>query len=473
MNEIGNDEVVAALQVIIDTFGEHIEPHAIALVTQLSTAFSNYVGAGEDDDDAAMAAAQCLECINTVLKGMCERPDMYRSMEPHLIPLVLQILGNDGEYLEYVEFALDTLTFLTYFPPQISPQLWEAFPLVYIAFDNWAFDYLMLMTPPLNNFIAKDANHFLTATANVPEGPRKYIDLIFSIVSKTVQEDRSSESEARKALSLYMSVLHNCTGRVDEYLPTIIDVVLGKLGQQVNNEVPLTRLMIFQVLGSALYYNPQLTLAEFEKRTCTHQVFTQWMKDVDDMDKWLSKKMTVLGFSSVLRLPTSSLPQSVGSLIPQIITTVVNVTAKMKEEAEKGRKDDDDDNAIEEDGDGGDDDWDGFDENEDVTNTADEAYMDALNKLSASGDVAKFLMGDGWDDDLDEDDDDYYSPIDNVDELHFMKDVLSTAFQREPEAYQQVQAALPAETVACCQQLFAAADAQKSQAGPANSAPSS
>ena len=67
MNEIGNDEVVAALQVIIDKFGDHIEPHAVALVTQLSQAFSNYCSAGEDDDDAAMAAAQCLECISTVL----------------------------------------------------------------------------------------------------------------------------------------------------------------------------------------------------------------------------------------------------------------------------------------------------------------------------------------------------------------------------------------------------------------------
>ena len=188
MNEIGNDEVVAALQVIIDTFGEHIEPHAIALVTQLAGAFKTYIDAGEDDDDSAMAAAQCLECINTVLKGTCEHPELYTGMEPQLIPLVLQILGNDGEYLEYVEFALDTLTFLTYFPPQLSPQIWEAFPLLYQAFDAWAFDYMILMAPPLNNFITKDPRHFLTAAADTPKGSVKYIDMIFHIVSKTVAE---------------------------------------------------------------------------------------------------------------------------------------------------------------------------------------------------------------------------------------------------------------------------------------------
>lgn len=75
MNEIGNDEVVSALQVLLDKFGDHIEPHAVALVTQLSNAFHQYCSAGEDedDDDAALAAAQSLECIATVLKGVCAK----------------------------------------------------------------------------------------------------------------------------------------------------------------------------------------------------------------------------------------------------------------------------------------------------------------------------------------------------------------------------------------------------------------
>jgi hypothetical protein len=109
---------VAALQVIIDKFGDHIEPHALALVTQLSTAFDQYCNAGEDedDDDAAMAAAQCLECIATVLKGICEKPELYKTLEPQLIPLTLKILGNDGDYIEYLECALDILTFSDILP---------------------------------------------------------------------------------------------------------------------------------------------------------------------------------------------------------------------------------------------------------------------------------------------------------------------------------------------------------------------
>ena len=65
----------------------------------------------------------------------------------------------------------------------------------------------------------------------------------------------------------------------------------------------------------------------------------------------------------------------------------------------------------------------------------------------------------------------YHSPINNVDELHFLNDVLKEAYRREPEVYQQVQGMLPAAAVEACQRLFAAVDAQRGQAGPAAPAP--
>ena len=76
----------------------------------------------------------------------------------------------------------------------------------------------------------------------------------------------------------------------------------------------------------------------------------------------------------------------------------------------------DDDCAIndesKENGLGENDNFDGFDDNEDVASEADETYMDMLNKLAGSGTfVAKFLMGEDWYQDLDEDNEDVISPL--------------------------------------------------------------
>jgi len=471
MNEIGNDEVVSALQVLLDKFGDHIEPHATQLVTQLSNAFNQYCTAGEDDDDddAAMAAAQCLECIATVLKGICDQPAMMKNLEPLLIPLILKIMGNDGEYIEYLECALDILTFLTFFPDTISPELWQAFPLIYIAFDQWAYDYLNMMVPCLQAYIQKAPDMFLAGRAQLPEGSIPYIDLIISMVAKTVTNDRSSESECRHALSLFMGILHNCPGKVDTYIPTINEIILGKLGQVVNSDVALTRISIYQVLGSALYYNPQLELVELERRGVTQQVFQKWMEDAgtkDMMDRWLPRKLSILGFASLLTIPAASLPASIQNSLPMLIDFKVRTTISLKTEAEGGQIQPQEQSNFADEvekEDIGDVDQ-GFGEDEDVTNEVDESYRKALQGVTSwDDDMAKFLLGGDWEDSEDIDED-FTSPLDQVDELLFLNDMVKGAFQREPEAYQQVQAAMTPESIANLQKVFQAADQMRAQA---------
>ena len=477
MNEIGNDEVVSALQVLLDKFGDHIEPHAIQLVTQLANAFNQYCSAGEDDDDddAAMAAAQCLECIATVLKGVCDKPSILVSLEPMLVPLVLKIMGNDGEYIEYLECALDILTFLTYFPDQISPELWQAFPLIYIAFDQWAYDYLNMMVPCLQSYIAKAPDFFLQAKAQMPDGIISYIDLIISMVAKTVTNDRASETDCRYALSLFMSLMHNLPGKIDGYIPIINEVSLGKLGQQVNADVPVTRISIYQVLGSALHYNPELELVELEKRGVTQQVFTTWIKDAEAMDLWLPRKLTVLGMSSILKIPAAQMPAFIQQSLPALIDSMVRMSLKLQEDVQKGGGDengDDDDGGGGGLGGGGFGGFDevgdldaGFGEDEDVTNEVDETYRKALQGVTSwDDDMAKFLLGGDWDEDREDVDEDYTSPLDQVNELVFLSETLHGAFQREPDVYQQIQSAMPPEAVANCQTLFQTAESMRQQA---------
>lgn len=469
MNEIGNDEVVSALQVLLDRFGNHIEPHAVELVTQLSNAFSQYCVAGEDDDDddAALAAAQCLECIATVLKGVCGKQQMLQTLEPLLVPLVLRILGNEGEFIEYLEHALDILTFLTYFQDRLTPEVWRAFPLIYVAFDQWAYDYLNMMVPCLQSYISKAPEVFLRGVAALPEGEVPYIDLITGMVAKTVANVRASEPECRYALSLFMCILHHCPGQVNNYVHLMNEVALSKLGQQVNSTLPTTRYSIYQVLGSALYYHPSIELLELEKRGVTQQVMSKWIEDAENMDRWLPRKITVLGFSALMNIPLSTMPPSVKNLMPQVIHTACQIAMKLKQDLAGG------DNAP----DPNDPDSDirgaeehigdvdvGFNENEDVTNDVDEAYRKALQGATNwEDDMSKFLLGD-WDDEAEDVDEDYTSPIDRLDELIVLSDTLKAAFQREPEAYQLVQQALPPDSLAGLQTVLTTAEALRSQA---------
>jgi len=457
MNEIGNDEVVQALEAIIDKFGDHIGPHAVTLVNQLATSFSNYCEADDDDDDAAMAAIQCLECISTVLRGICDRPDMFTLLEPLLVPLCKRILSDEGDLIEYLESSIDILTFLTLFQDKISPQLWECFPLLYMAFDLWALDYVSVMVGPFENYIIKDTATFLSAKTS--EGI-PFLDLIFAVVKKTVDNDRSGESYSRKAITLLMTVLHCCKGQVDNYVPLINEICLAKLAKAATAKRALTRISVYQVLASSLFYNPQLQLQEFEKRGVTEQVFGLWINDANEIEKWLPKKMTILGLCAVLQLPSSLLPQSIRSNLPAIFSMAVKLCEDLTNEKKNkkpidGDDDDESDGGLDIGEDDGDDDGgeDGYDEDEDVRNPEDEAYMDALKCLDGT-DFSKILEGDlDWDDE--DDSDEYTSPLDQVNELVYLYDSLYGAAQKEPEMFQQIQSAVAPDVMEACQKLFA------------------
>ena len=60
MNEVDNEDLVFALEAIVDKFGERIAPYAIQMAQQLSVAFIKYANASgedEDEDDVASMAA--------------------------------------------------------------------------------------------------------------------------------------------------------------------------------------------------------------------------------------------------------------------------------------------------------------------------------------------------------------------------------------------------------------------------------
>src|SRR5210317_460440 len=78
----------------------------------------------------------------------------------------------------------------------------------------------------------------------------------------------------------------------------------------------------------------------------------------------------------------------------------------------------------------------GFGEDEDVTNEVDESYRKALQGVTSwDDDMARFLLGGDWDEDREDVDEDFTSPLtdNSIDELLFLSDVMTAAFQREPE----------------------------------------
>lgn len=64
---------------------------------------------------------------------------------------------------------MEILSYVTYFSPSISPQIWALWPLLIESLREWAVDYFENMLVPLDNFISRGTDHFLAAEENYPK----------------------------------------------------------------------------------------------------------------------------------------------------------------------------------------------------------------------------------------------------------------------------------------------------------------
>lgn len=59
-------------------------------VTFFFSTFVVILQAGNDDDDAALAAGQVIEAVSTVLQSTKSIPELFPTMEAHLMPMLVQ-----------------------------------------------------------------------------------------------------------------------------------------------------------------------------------------------------------------------------------------------------------------------------------------------------------------------------------------------------------------------------------------------
>lgn len=78
-------------------------------------------------------------------------------------------------HAEFLEETLKILSFITYYSPTISQNIWSLFPKLFNAIDSCGIDYISDLLTPLDNFISRGTDVFLS-------GP--YPEMIFAMYKK-------------------------------------------------------------------------------------------------------------------------------------------------------------------------------------------------------------------------------------------------------------------------------------------------
>ncbi|KAL8100671.1 importin beta-like SAD2 [Apium graveolens] len=427
MNEVENEDLVFTLETIVDKFGEEMAPYALGLCQNLAAAFWKCMHTAEVDDEAddpgALAAVGCLRAISTILESVSRLPQLFVQIEPTLLPIMRRMLTTDGQ--EVFEEVLEIVSYMTFYSPTISMDMWTLWPLMTEALSDWAIDFFPNILVPLDNFISRGTMHYLTCKE--PD----YQQSLWKLISTIMGDKNMEDSDIEPAPKLIEVVFQNFRGQADHWVEPYIRITVERLRR---TEGAYLKCLLMQVIANALYYNAPLTLNILQKLGVATEIFNHWFQMLQQTKKSglrsnfkriHDKKVCCLGLTALLQLPAEQLPMEA---MMRVFKATLDLLAAYKDQVAEAAKD------LEI---AGDDDMNGLlsDEEDDVDESdkemgvdaedVDEANNKSLQRLAAQ--ARSFRSNDDEEDDDDTDDDfsddeELQSPIDEVDPFVFFVD---------------------------------------------------
>ncbi|XP_038216767.1 importin-7 isoform X1 [Zerene cesonia] len=468
IRETENDNIANVLQKIVPVYTEQLMPMAFEITDHLATTFSKVIETDCGTDEKAITAMGLLNTMETVLNVMEDNPEILAQLEKTVLRVVGHILHHN--IIEYYEEAMILLCTLT--SKSISEDMWKVLEMLYQVFEKEGFDYFTDMMPVLHNYITVDTNAFLSN--------ENHILAMFNMVKAVLNSDAEDESEVYAAKLLEVMVLQ-CSGKIDNCLPSFVELVLNRLTRKVKTSE--LRTMLLQVLIAILYCNPHLLFNILMKlqesvpnASITQHFIKQWIHDTDCFMGLHDRKLSVLGICTLLEMG----PQrpALDEVLPKILPSCLVLFDGLKR-AYEARAEADDDSSSEDD-----DDYD----DEEILSTDDDdfdqmnnEYLENLARMTAkktaTQDITITSKIEFESDDEVSDDDDYeqdetaiecYTTVLDdkdcpVDEYIKFKNAISALSTSEPALYHALTSVLDEEQQKQLNAVFVLADQRKAQ----------
>ncbi|CDY55746.1 BnaA05g35320D [Brassica napus] len=444
------NEIRPILPQLLDEFFKlmnEMAPYAFGLCQNLAAAFWRCLNTSEASDDlddvGALAAVGCLRAISTILESVSSLPQLFVEIEPTILPIMQKMLTADGQ--DVFEEVLEIASYITFYSPNISLGMWSLWPLMVEALVDWAIDFFPNILVPMDNFISRGTAHFLTCKEP------NYQQSLFTVLSTLMTDRNIEDSDIESAPKLIEVVFQNCKGQVDQWVEPYLRLTIDRLQRA---ETSYLKSLLIQVVANMLYYNPGLTLGVLHNTGLASTVFDHWFQMLQQKRKSglpanfkreHDKKVCCLGLTSLLALPGGQFPDEA---LQRVFRATLDLLVAYKNQIAEAAKETEVDyenelNGLESDEDDDDDGSDG-EMGMDDTEDGDEAESKKLKKLAAQ--AKAFGYDDEDDDDSDDDDfsdeEEFQSPIDEVDAFVFFVDAIRVMQASDAQRFQNLNQSL-------------------------------
>ena len=135
MEDIDSEELIAALEEIVEKFSEDIGPFAVQLCQQLASKYQALVTEEiseemNGEEEKYLAAAGCVTAIRRILDAINKDKAGLAQVLPVIYPILLHSLSEDGN--DSIDDGLDIINIFIYYAcdreTRVPAELWKLMP---------------------------------------------------------------------------------------------------------------------------------------------------------------------------------------------------------------------------------------------------------------------------------------------------------------------------------------------------------
>ncbi|KAI8335766.1 armadillo-type protein [Chlamydoabsidia padenii] len=453
-NEIDVDILATVMEEFVEIFAVQLTPFAVQLCSQLRDTFlrimeeisqaktqhNNNEEGGEDNasfggeidelSDKMMAAMGVLKTIGTLILSLESSPEVLQQLEEALLPVITFTLDNS--IMDLYDEIFEIIDSCTFSAKRVTPTMWSVFELIYKAFKDSAIDFMDAVLPPLDNYISYGRDVFVAH--------ENFQQMMFDIIQSVMKGDHLTEADRVSACKLMESILLNCRGHVDPYVPPFLNLAFQYIftGTMKSTEF---KIHCLEVVINCIYYNPTLTLRILEDNHWTQGFFSLWFGMLEKFSRVHDKKLVIVSLCSILALPSNQIPLSLQAGWSHILGSIVQIFKSLPKAIENRENmekiygedydQDNDESSGYEGSSAGDDDT--VDNDDEDVHDEDNEYLEFLSQQAA----AQANEGSELDDEEDDIEEEilFESPLDEIDPYIEFEHVFKALQQSSPDSY--------------------------------------
>jgi importin-7 len=287
VNEVDSEEIIEALEDVVENFEAEVKPFAVELIGQLVGTFGRLAGreVADDNGDSAMAAVSTLNTIVRLLGTVEDSKEEIAKIGVVIAPVLQHCLSKNG--FEYMEEALKILSILLFNAENGEmSHLYGFFSLILQSInpvDPFAIEKVQEMHAPIANFIAK----FPEQVSNEVENLISFCIQLLTLTSKTQD----------LAIKIIITLIERIKVKMIPLLPKILPQIWQSLGTDVSTKIKVLSCSLFYV---AIWADPSALPLFLDSSGVLLQIINFSIQNAKSFKEKLPRIRMIAGLSALL-----------------------------------------------------------------------------------------------------------------------------------------------------------------------------